>query len=186
MSDSALLPGKGQRQAMCVECGAIRSARAQYLGRGFRTLRCVGCDRVTTHAAVNWDGTDPRELANRRRSEAQAAASREFAELVGLFSGCGIQVVSADATSSERTGAELEPQGGLVEVIRWLDPESYLVRLRSDLSLADRVYGLDWAWRSMRPAIAEWQRCLVELSDDGRTFRRIYNNELERGTYSLS
>lgn len=183
MSDSALHPGKGQRQAMCVDCGAIRSAEAQYLGRGFRTLRCVACDRVTTHAAVNWDGTDPRELANRRRSEAQAEASRNHAALLQLFRTCRIPVLGVD---SDPAAAEPEPQGGLVEVVRWLEADGYQVRLRSGLSLADQIYCLDWAWRSIRPAIAEWERCLVELDTEGRTFQRIYNNELERGIYTLS
>ncbi|HYP45293.1 MAG TPA: hypothetical protein VEQ66_08875 [Propionibacteriaceae bacterium] len=184
MSDSALLPSKGQRQAMCVDCGAIRSARSQYLGRGFRTLRCVACDRVTTHAAVNWDGTDPRELANRRRSEAQAEASRNYAALLELFECCHIQVLTG--TDSVQPAAEPEPQGGLIEVIRWLDSDSYQVRLRSELAIEDRVYCLDWAWRSMRPAIAEWDRCLVEFDIHGQGFQRIYNNELERGIYTLS
>lgn len=183
MSERVLANLSDQRQAMCLECGAVRSAKAQYLGRGTRTLRCSPCDRATDHAAVNWDGTDPRELANRKRTQINAEVGRQHLALLQLLQTCSIPVLSGEADSTSPDG---QPQGGLVDVVRRLEPEGYQIRLQADLSLDDRVYCLDWAWRSMRPVVAEWDRCLVEFDLDGRPFQRIYNNELERGVYKLS
>ena len=176
-------PVEGLRQALCLQCGGVRSAKARYLGRGTRPLRCESCGRSTTHAAVNWEGIDPREEANMARSEANANALNEFEGLMQLFRTCGIDVLVDEA---DLTSPNAEPQGGLVDVVRWLDPEGYLVRLQRGLSLADRVHALDWAWRSIRPAIARWERCTIEADADGHTFQRIYNNELETGVFELS
>jgi hypothetical protein len=140
-------PVEGLRQALCLECGAVRSAKARYLGRGSRPLRC------------------------------------EFEGLMHLFRTCHIDVLVDEA---DLTSPNAEPQGGLVDVVRWLDPEGYLVRLQRGLSLADRVHALDWAWRSIRPTIARWERCTIESDADGHTFQRIYNNELETGVFELS
>lgn len=183
MSDHVVAPLNGLSQAMCLACGAVRSAKAQYLGRGSRSLRCEPCDQVTVHAAVNWHGPDLREEANLKRSLANAEVSREHQSLLRLFKSCQIEIIVGDADPTSYNG---DPQGGLVDIVRWVEPQVYLVRLRRGLSLADRVYCLDWAWKSMRPAIAEWHRCVVETDLDGQPFQRIYNNELERGTYTLS
>jgi len=174
MPESALIRLKGLRQAMCLECGAVRSAQAQGLGRSLFMLPCGVCERDTTHAAINWDGPDAKEAANHLRSEVSADVSREHAALLALFRSCQIELL------------EGEPLGGLVDAVRWLEPEGYQVRMRRDLALVDRVYCLDWAWKSIRPAIAEWHRCLVEVDLDGQPFQRIYNNELERGVYEVS
>jgi hypothetical protein len=183
MSEAIVSPLKGLRQAMCLECGAVRSAKAQYLGRGSRSLRCESCGRATTHDAVNWGGPDPREEANLNRNRAGAEVLAEFSALMRLFRTCHIDVLIAEADS---TSPEAEPQGGLVDVVRWLEPEGYLVRLQPQLSVADRVHCLDWAWRSIRPSIALWDRCAIENDLDGQSFQRIYNNELENGTFELS
>lgn len=170
------------RQAMCLECGAVRTAKAQYIGRGSRKLRCQPCGRGTMHAAVNWDGIDPREEANRKRVRGDADTLRELDALMQLLQTCGVEVTM----STEADGAESEPMGGLVDVVRWLEPETYQLRLQGGLSMADRVYCLDWAWNSMRPAVARWHRCPVEVDVDGESFQRIYNNGLELGIFTRS
>lgn len=179
MSISEVAVGEEMRQAMCLQCGAVRSAKTRYIGRGARGLRCQVCRLTTTHAAVNWDGADPREDDNADRSRHDAEVSQQLAELHGLFRSCGIQVLSADS----ETDPENQPQGDLVDVIRWLEPEGYLVRLQGDLSPAEQAYCLDWAWRSLRPRVARWERCLVELDLDGQPFQRVYNNEREAGNF---
>lgn len=183
MSRAAVDAASGLRQALCLDCGAVRSAKAHYLGRGSRILRCVPCGGVTTHAAVNWDGTDDREDANAEQNQRDALVSQELAQLLGLFQACGIDVLM---DAREGTHPEAQPQGGLVDVVRWLQPEGYLVRVQHDLSVADRLYCLDWAWKSLRPAIARWARCVVEVDLDGQPFQRIYNNELETGAFVTS
>lgn len=179
MHDDRLTADQGLGQAMCLECGSIRAAKTAYLGRGSRPLRCEVCAALTTHAAVNWDGTDVREESNRERSLLDSQLEVEFHDLLKLFRSCHVDVLI-----SEDPGVrpEAEPQGGLVDVVRWLQPEGYLVRLQRDLPLADRVHCLDWAWRSMRPSVARWERCVIESDVDGQLFQRIYNNELENGT----
>ncbi|MET1005663.1 MAG: hypothetical protein ABWX96_08955 [Propionibacteriaceae bacterium] len=172
-------------QAQCLECGAIRSAKARYLGRGNRALRCPSCGRVTTHAAVNWDGEDPREQANHSQPvvHPDTEVLNELDALMRLMRTCNIDVLIDE---SDVTSPEAEPQGGLVDIVRWLEPEGYLVRVQRNLSLADRVHCLDWAWRSMRPTIARWERCAIETDLDGQQFQRIYNNELETGVFERS
>jgi hypothetical protein len=132
---------------------------------------------------VNWDGQDPREEANSERSVINAGVFRELQALMRMFRSCNIDVIIDQA---DQTNAEAEPQGGLVDVVRWVQPEGYLVRLNRDLSPADRVHCLDWAWRSMRPSIAQWDRCTIEADLDGQLFQRIYNNERETGIYQPS
>ena len=180
MSDHALVPLQGVSQAMCLSCGAVRSANANYLGRGSRTLRCDPCDQVTMHAAVNWSGPDLREDANLKRNQANAEVNREHTALMQLFKSCQIEIIVGDADPTSYDG---EPQGGLVDIVRWVDPEVYLVRLRRGLSLKDRVYCLDWAWKSIRPSVARWHRCPVEIDLDGDLFQRIYNNGRELGIF---
>jgi hypothetical protein len=171
-----------QRQALCVECGAVRTVKAQYIGRGSRKLRCESCRRSTVHAAVNWDGTDLREEANREQAQGHADTLRELDALIQLFQTTGVEVlVTADDADEES-----DPMGGLVDVVRWLQPETYQVRLQRGLSAADRVYCLDWAWNSLRPAVARWHRCPVEIDVDGELFQRVYNNGLEQGIFTLS
>ena len=183
MSESALIRLKGLRQAMCLACGAVRSVQGQRLGRGSRLLPCDRCEEATSHAAVIWDGIDAKEVANLHRVQVDVEAAREHTALLELFRCCGIEVLDG---ATDAAGDTSVPLGGLVDVVHWLESEGYQVRLLPNLSLADRVYCLDWAWKSMRPGIAEWHRCLVEVDGDGPPFQRIYNNELERGIYELS
>lgn len=183
MSESALARLRGMRQVMCLTCGAVRPAAAQHVGRETPMLPCDRCDETTTHAAVNWDGLDVKEVANLYGTQVTAEATREHAALLELFRCCQIDVLDGGLDPNENDGA---PLGGLVDVVRWLEPEGYQVRLLRNLSLVDLVYCLDWAWKSLRPGIAEWHRCLVEVDPDGQPFQRIYNNELERGIYELS
>jgi hypothetical protein len=183
MSEVRSAPLKELRQALCLECGAVRHAKVTYIGRGSRKLRCDGCQRTTVHAAVNWEGVDDREEANRKQAQGNAETVRELAALVSMFRSVNIEVLiaAADATSTE-----MDPMGGLVDVVRWLEPEAYQVRLARLLSPADQVYCLDWAWKSMRPAVARWHRCPVESDEDGELFQRIYNSGLELGIFVLS
>lgn len=183
MSEVSQAPAKAMRQALCLTCGAVRTAKAQYLGRGSRTLRCEVCQRGTTHAAVNWDGEDLREEANRKQVQGDANTLRELEALVNLFRTCNIDMLIAD---DDDPSPDADPLGGLVEVVRWLEPESYLVRVQRGLSMADRVYCLDWAWKSMRPVIARWHRCPIEMDLDGELFQRIHNNAKELGIFSPS
>jgi len=183
MSSARVVRTSSLGQAQCLDCGAIRSAKARYLGRGNRALRCLSCGHATTHAAVNWDGEDAREQANLAKSLVDPAVLRELVALMRLMRSCNIDVLIDE---SDVTNPEAEPQGGLVDVVRWLEPEGYLVRVQRDLSLADRVHCLDWAWRSMRPKVARWERCAVETDLDGQPFQRIYNNELETGAFQPS
>ena len=183
MSEVSAAPASTMRQALCLECGATRYAKAQYLGRGSRSLRCQSCERATMHAAVNWEGSDEREEANLRQTNGDAEAVRELDALLALFRTCQVHIwVAEDDDSSP----DADPVGGLVEVVRWLEPETFQIRLQRGLSLVDRVYALDWAWKSMRPAIARWYRCPVEVDADGELFQRIHNNAKELGFYSPS
>ena len=172
----------GERQALCCVCGATRYAKASYLGRGTRTLRCEPCRRATTHAAVTWEGTDQREESNRQRDEAHADDRREHDALVSLFAACHIELVGAD---DDVTDPESQPEGGLVDIVRWLSPEGYLVRVRHGLSITVRLYCLDWAWRILRPSIARWDRYPVRVNAEGQAFQHLYNDELEIGIYEL-
>jgi hypothetical protein len=183
MSEVSAAPVKAMRQALCLECGAVRMAKARYLGRGTRTLRCDACQRVTSHAAVNWDGLDLREEANRRQTEGDTETFRELEAQVQLFRSCHIDVLMAEPGE---TGPEADPLGGLVDIVRWIEPESYQVRLQRDLTVAERVYCLDWAWKSLRPAVARWHRCPIEIDLDGELFQRIYNNGREIGFFPAS
>lgn len=180
MSEVSVAPAKTLRQGLCLECGAVRTAKARYLGRGTRTLRCDVCQRGTTHAAVNWDGHDVREEANVKQSQGNTDALREFEALMQLFRSCSIDVLISEPGVES---GEADPLGGLVDVVRWLDPEGYQVRLAGHLSVADRVYCLDWAWKSIRPTVARWHRCPVEIDLDGDLFQRIYNNGRELGIF---
>jgi hypothetical protein len=170
------------RQALCCECGAIRHAKAQYLGRGTRILRCEPCGRVTTHAAVSWDQDDDREASNRLRDQGNAEDLRQLEAMVNLFRVSSIEVLCDDGTGSP----EAEPAGGLVDVIRWLDPEAYLVRLQRGLPVADRVHCLEWAWKSLLPTVARWDRCDIQTDADGERFQSIYNTEKESGIYEVA
>jgi hypothetical protein len=183
MSDVSQAPAKATRQALCLQCGSLRTAKAQYLGRGSRTLRCNNCGQGTTHAAVNWDGEDLREEANRKQAQGDAEKLRELEALLAMFRTCSIDVLVAE---DEDPSPDADPLGGLVEVVRWLEPEGYLVRVQRGLSMADRVYCLDWAWKSMRPTVARWHRCPVEIDPDGELFQRIHNNAKELGIFSAS
>ena len=182
MFEISVAADKIERQALCCVCGATRYAKASYLGHGTRTLRCEPCGRATTHAAVAWEGPDRREESNRRRDEANADDRREYESLVTLFAACHIELLGSDDLAED---PESQPEGGLVDIIRWLDPEGYLVRLRNGLSLADRLYCLDWAWRIMRPSIARWERYPVRTNSEGQAFQHLYNDELEIGIYEL-
>ena len=183
MSELSAAPVKAMRQALCLACGTTRHAKVQYLGRGSRTLRCQSCQRATMHAAVNWEGVDDREEANRRQTTGETDAGRDLDALLALFRSCAIDIwVAEDDDASP--GAD--PLGGLVEVLRWLERERFQVRLQRGLSLADRVYCLDWAWKSMRPAVARWHRCPIEVDASGELIRRIHNNAKELGLYSPS
>lgn len=183
MSDVTQASTKAVRQALCLVCGSVRTAKAQYLGRGSRTLRCGHCGRGTTHAAVNWDGEDLREEANRKQVQGEVESLRELETLLGMLRTFNIDVLVAE---DDDTSPDADPLGGLVEVVRWLEPEGYLIRVQRGLSLADRVYCLDWAWKSMRPTVARWHRCPVEIDLDGELFQRIHNNAKELGIFSPS
>ncbi len=178
----AVAAGKTDRQALCCVCGAVRYAKASYLGRGTRSLRCRHCGRATTHAAVSWEGSDGREESNRRRDVANADERREHEALVRLFGACHVDLVGL---GDEPQDADDQPEGGLVDIVRWLEPEGYLVRVRTGLSVADRLYCLDWAWRVLRPSIARWDRYPVRVNAEGQHFQHLYNDELEIGIYEL-
>ena len=180
MSEMSTAPAQTLSQAMCLECGSVRMAKSRYLGRGTRTLRCGACHRVTNHAAVNWDGVDLREEANRTQTRGETEAQHELDALLQLFRSCNIDVL---VSGEDVTTPEAEPQGGLVDVVRWIEPEGYQVRVSGGLSVADRVYCLDWAWKSIRPTVARWHRCPIEMGLDGELFQRIYNNGRELGLF---
>jgi hypothetical protein len=180
MSEMSTAPAQTLSQAMCLKCGSVRMAKSRYLGRGTRTLRCGGCRRVTNHAAVNWDGLDLREEANRTQTRGETEAQRELDALLQLFRSCTIDVL---VSGDDATTPEAEPQGGLVDVVRWVEPVGYQVRVSGGLSVADRVYCLDWAWKSIRPTVARWHRCPIEMGLDGELFQRIYNNGRELGLF---
>ena len=116
MSEVSVAPAKTLRQGLCLECGAVRTAKARYLGRGTRTLRCEGCQRGTAHAAVNWDGHDVREEANLKQSQGNTDALRELEALMQLFRSCSIDVLISEPGVES---GEADPLGGLVDVVRW-------------------------------------------------------------------
>ena len=180
MSEISTAPAQTLSQAMCLGCGSIRVAKSRYLGRGTRTLRCEVCQQATDHAAVNWDGLDLREEANRKQTRGETEAQRELDALLQLFRSCNIDVTVSDADAAT---PEAEPQGALVDIVRWVEPEGYQVRVGSGLSVADQVYCLDWAWKSIRPTVARWHRCPIEIDLDGELFQRIYNNGRELGIF---
>jgi predicted amidophosphoribosyltransferase len=60
---SATLASSDVLQALCCECGAVRTVSRRY--RRF-TLRCEACGRQTKHAAIGFDDRGYWEEENRR------------------------------------------------------------------------------------------------------------------------
>ena len=169
--------------AICDECAQPRRAtsRTFHGSRGdWRRLKCAHCKRVTLHRrAQSWSG-DWGEGDNRKADEKASRFRRHLEDITALFARSGIHIMTSDEPTQ---GIPCRPSGGIVDVIRWIAAEQYVVRLHPDLTLRDRIVALEWAWIHLIPSKAKWDELATHSLKDGRRYQLFYNPIKEDGSY---
>ena len=140
------------RQAMCDECGALRTVSVRLSLRTGRRLRCENCARSTFHQSIEADPEDWRERRNLELTIEWEQYLRQEAFMVDLFQQLGIQV---------RTVAQITRDGkaAIYEVTRYVRDSEVVweVVVLEDLTTVGRVYALSGAWQSMTALnVARW------------------------------
>lgn len=124
-----------------------------------RHLKCEHCENRTPHVLVR-----PAEMSDYSEEENARASGRlrEFVAMMDFLGTMGVWVT---------VGA---PEGGLVDIRHYLDgtEPAWRVVLGQDLSVADRVRMLNWAWALMPPKEGRWDGAVCE--DEYGEFRGHY------------
>jgi hypothetical protein len=164
-------PSVATVDALCNECGDVRTAKAAYLalGSGHRPLRCDACGRATEHyrAPTEFE-SDWRES----RSKKSATLLAQLQASLAMLDQLGIRFDYVD-TDEWAVGVWRERGRG---------SEAAGISLAADLTVGEQVDYVGRAWRYQLPAAeARWLDAWYEHEEDPEMEWRSLSWKRDRG-----
>ena len=147
---------RSEVQALCSDCGTIRTASARYLSRSGRPLRCAVCATTTEHVPVFWDDRrDSKEQVNEDESAKAAYIRGELAKIKRTLTHLGIELeYCPDNHGWSWTGEKIRAAAS-VESQRGPGWQTWQIILDTDLSLSQELHFLRTAWANLLTTDAE-------------------------------
>jgi len=156
MSEASAGQTRSEVQALCCNCGTLRTASARYLSQRARPLRCAVCAGATEHVPVFWDDRkDSKEQLNNDESARAAYILGELAKIKRTLTHFGVELEYCLDNHGWSWAGEKIRAAASVESQRGPGWQVWQIVLDADLTPSQELHFLRTAWANLLTTDAE-------------------------------